>query len=193
MISENAVSDFIGVLGERAPNIETIVDAPADPKGETFIDVKAGSFSTEVSYRPAFGFGIYIKNGTFGQRPDEVFRHADKAVTRVLQLRDAFEREGTIGQLTLAEMQILVGPTQDQIAETESYFKQIVTLLEKVQQLIQEMEKIQKRTDKQVSVEEDLRAEIFVSRIRAMGGRLEMNVVFDDMEARLELPLELNK
>jgi len=162
MTSENAVSDFIGVLGKLAPGVEATVDAPCDPNGETFIDVKAGNFSTEVSYRPAFGFGIYIKNATFGQRPDEVFRHAGKAATRVSQLRDAFEKYGTIKQLTIADMSVLVG-----LGDAPEVQKKEIFL-----------------SDQQVSALGKI-----ASHIHAMGGRLEMSVVFDDMEARLELPL----
>jgi len=112
-----------------------------DAKGETFIDIKAGSFSTDVSYRPASGFGVYIKNGTFGQRPDEVFRHADKAALRVSQLRDAFEKDGAIKQLTLAGMQVLLGETDIRKTETFLNVRQILMLLHEIEKSVQQTEK----------------------------------------------------
>jgi hypothetical protein len=187
MISENAVSDFIGILEKLAPGVETSVDTPSDPNGETFIDIRLGAFSTEVSYRPAFGFGIFIKEGIFGQRPDELFRHADKAATRIMQLRNTFEKDGSIKQLTLADMQVLLGVTDVRKAETFLNVQQVLMLLHEIGKSVQQTEKTEELFQE---IEKNLRVETFASRIQAMGGRLEMSVVFDDMEARLELPLD---
>ena len=76
------VQAFVRQLSDLLPSIRTTVDSPAVPEGETFIDIVDGEFATEVSYRPMFGFGIYVTPVTYGQRPDELFRSAQKAAQR---------------------------------------------------------------------------------------------------------------
>ena len=166
-MAEETVQTFIAALSELAPNARVTVDAAASPEGETFIDIADGEFFTTVSYRPAFGFGIYVTPSAFGQRPDEVFRSAQKAARRILQLRDTFEKDGVVKHLTLHEMRILAGFTQVEVA----------TALDVKQPSVQ---RIERRGNVQI--------ETLARHVSAMGGRLEMSVVFDDMEARLNLP-----
>ncbi|UPT92446.1 helix-turn-helix domain-containing protein (plasmid) [Bradyrhizobium barranii subsp. apii] len=142
------------------------MDEAESEGGESFIDISDGDFRTEVSYRPNFGFGIYVTTGVFGQRPDEVFRNAAKAAKRIGQLRESFFRDGVLRHLTLVEMRVLTGLTQVDVANA----------LDIKQPSVQ---RIERRGNVQI--------ETLARHIHAMGGRLEMSVVFDDMEAKLEL------
>jgi DNA-binding XRE family transcriptional regulator len=157
---------FLRALHEVAPGISSKIDAPSDPKGETFIDLVEGSFSTEVSYRPDVGFGIYVSDPTFGQRPDEIYRSAAKAAQRIKQLRVSYENGGLVTYLTLAEIRQLMDLTQEKVAATLAIKQPSV-------------QRVEKRGNVEVMT--------LARHVRALGGRLELSVVFDDMEARLEL------
>ena len=161
-----SVDDFLDALGEAAPGVGAQVDPPSDPKGETFIDLSDGEFATEVSYRPEVGFGIFVSERTFGQRPDEIYRSAAKAAQRIAQLRATFASAGAITYLTLSEIRQLMDLTQEEVAE-ELAIKQ------------PSVQRLEKRGNVEVMT--------LARHVRALGGKLEMSVVFEDMEARLEL------
>lgn len=162
----DTLESFLAALHETIPAMIARVDSPDDPNGETFIDLSCGRFGTEISYRPDSGFGIFISEGAYGQRPDEVYRSASKAAQRIEQLRVSFETGETPTYLSLAEMRQLMELTQERVAETLAIKQPSV-------------QRIEKRGNVEVTTLERF--------VRAMGGRLEMSVVFDDMEARLEL------
>ncbi len=143
------------------------VDSPSDQSGETFLDIAKGDFITQVSFRPNLGIGIFISEATYGQRPDEVYRNAEKAANRVEQLYRQFEKSGSVGYLTLLDMRKLNKFSQVELAEALAIKQPSVNRIEK---------------------RENVKFETLVKLIAAMGGRLEMRVVFDEMEARLELP-----
>ncbi|WP_051462971.1 helix-turn-helix domain-containing protein [Bradyrhizobium sp. URHA0013] len=165
-MTSQLVEAFVSALRDLAPDAKIAVDEAESEGGESFIDISDGDFRTEVSYRPSFGFGIYVTPGVYGQRPDEVFRNADKAAKRIGQLRESFSRDGVLKHLTLVEMRVLSGLTQVDVANA----------LDIKQPSVQ---RIERRGNVQI--------ETLARHIHAMGGRLEMSVVFDDMEARLEL------
>jgi DNA-binding XRE family transcriptional regulator len=162
----DSLDAFLSALSEVAPGISAQVDAPSDPKGEAFIDLVDGNFNTEVSYRPDVGFGIYVSDPTFGQRPDEIYRSASKAAQRIVQLRESYENGGLIKHLTLAEIRQLMDLTQEKVAAALAIKQPSV-------------QRIEKRGNVEVMT--------LARHVRALGGRLELSVVFDDMEARLEL------
>ncbi|QDF41311.1 XRE family transcriptional regulator [Bradyrhizobium symbiodeficiens] len=165
-MTAQSIEAFVKNLLELAPNAKINVDEAEADGGESFIDISEGDFRTEVSYRPNFGFGVYVTPRAFGQRPDEVFRTADKAAKRIWQLRESFLKDGVLKHLTLVEMRVLTGLTQVDVANA----------LDIKQPSVQ---RIERRGNVQI--------ETLARHIHAMGGRLEMSVVFDDMEARLEL------
>ena len=157
---------FLRALHEVAPGISSKIDTPSDPKGETFIDLIDGNFSTEVSYRADVGFGIYVSDPALGQRPDEIYRSAKKAAQRIMQLRESYENDGRITYLTLVEIRQLMDLTQEKVAAALAIKQPSV-------------QRIEKRGNVEVMT--------LARHVRALGGRLELSVVFDDMEARLEL------
>jgi len=162
----DSLDSFLVALRATSPGMDAQVDAPSDPTGESFIDLSDGDFATEVSYRPTVGFGIYVSDRIYGQRPDEIYRSASKAAQRILQLRESYKNGGLITHLSLAEMRQLMGLTQEKVAEALAIKQPSV-------------QRIEKRGNVEVVT--------LARHVRALGGRLEMSVVFDDMEARLEL------
>src|SRR5882672_4445621 len=127
----DSVDTFLRMLRRAAPGVRAQVDTPSDPKGETFIDLSDGEFSTEVSYRPEIGFGIFVSERTFGQRPDEIYRSAPKAAQRIAQLRETFTNGGAITYLTLAEIRQLMDLTQEKVAEELAIKQPSVQRIEK--------------------------------------------------------------
>lgn len=162
----DSLDAFLTILRELIPGIVAQVDAAAEPAGESFIDIDDGDFSTEISYRPDVGFGVYVGDRIFGQRPDEIYRSATKAARRVAQLSESFKKDGLTTHLTLSEMRELVGLTQAKMAETLAIKQPSV-------------QRIENRANVEVMT--------LARHVRALGGRLELSVVFEDMEARLEL------
>jgi DNA-binding XRE family transcriptional regulator len=162
----DSLDAFLRALSEVAPSARAQIDAPIDPKGETLLDLSDGTFSTEVSYRPDVGFGIFVSDSKYGQRPDEIYRSASKAAQRIVQLKESYEHAGLTTYLTLAEIRQLMDLTQEKVAEALAIKQPSV-------------QRIEKRGNIEVLT--------LARHVRALGGRLEMSVVFDDMEARLEL------
>lgn len=166
---QDQIIAFSELLNKLKPQLNIVVDAPDDAKGEYFIDISdEGNFSIEVSYRLGYGFGFYVGNATYGQKPDEVFRTTNRAAQRVLQLLGIHKTSGTMRPLTLVDMRELLGLTQVQVAIALSIKQPSV-------------QRIEKRGD-------NVQVDTIAKHIQAMGGRLEMSAVFDDMEVRLELP-----
>jgi hypothetical protein len=98
-----------------------------------------------------------------GQASD---RSAAKAAQRIVQLRDSYANVGSTTYLTLAEIRQLMDLTQESVAAAQAIKQPSV-------------QRIEKRGNVEVMT--------LARHVRALGGRLEMSVVFDDMEARLEL------
>lgn len=161
------VNDFIRILKTAFRNALIEVDAAETPSGESFITISIGNFQTEVSYRKEAGLGLFHSPATFGQRPDEIFRSAEKAARRIGQLHHSFEQSGVVKPLGLTQIRQLVGATQGEIAAALSIRQPSVQRAEK---------------------RENVQLETLANYVHALGGRLEMSVVFPDMEARVELP-----
>lgn len=162
----DSLDAFLRALRQVAPSATAQIDAPMDPKGETFLDLSDGTFSTELSYRPDVGFGIFVSDSKYGQRPDEIYRSASKAAKRIVQLKESYEQAGATTHLTLTQIRQLMDLTQEKVADALAIKQPSV-------------QRIEKRGNVEVMT--------LARHVRALGGRLEMSVVFDDMEARLEL------
>ena len=157
---------FCQKLQACAPKLKVYIDSPKDPDGEIFLDIASTNFSTSVSYHPKVGFGFSISEGAYGSRPEELYRNPEKSAVRVRQLLEQTAMGDEPHGLTLPEMRALIGVTQSQIASR----------LDIKQPSVQRFEKRQ-----------NLRLDTLAGYVGAMGGRLEVNVVFDDMEVRMNL------
>lgn len=167
MSIDDNIEEFTNELRLLDTEFLVELDSPDDVRGEHFIDIARGAFSTEVTFRLGFGFGVFVSDGVFGQRPDEVFKSPKKAAARIDQLKSSFLKDGHISPLGLAEMRGLSGLTQVELAERLGIAQSSVN-------------KAEKRGNPKL--------ESIAGYIEAMGGRLETRVVFGDMEARLNFP-----
>lgn len=71
-----------------APDVTTSVDAPADPMGHWFLDVRLGEKHVTVEWRPRlgqFGLGLSPDPG-YGEGPDEICDDVGQAARRVVEV-----------------------------------------------------------------------------------------------------------
>lgn len=162
-----AVARFIERLQEIEPAVNVAVDPPENASGETWIDISRDRFSTSISFRPGFGFGVYVTSDAYGEGPDEIFQSPEKTARRTVQLLQHTSTGSGPQPLTLAEIRSLAGFTQVQVADALSIRQPSV-----------------QRTEQRGNI----RLETLASYVEAMGGRLETRLVFDDMEVRLHIP-----
>ena len=74
-------------LESRLPGITAVIDRPIDRKGPWHLDLSFKQREVAVEWRPDHGFGIGFRPASgYGEGPDEVLEHAEKAEDRVLEL-----------------------------------------------------------------------------------------------------------
>lgn len=142
------------------------IDPPATDIGEWFVDLQDGDWNSTVSWRPDRKFGLFTSHDGYGERPDEIFADADKAATRLSQMASRFRLSGETGSFTLKDIRQLMGGSQEAVA----------SLLGKDQG---EVSRLEKRSDAKLATIERY--------ISALGGRMSVQVVFDDFAGALAL------
>lgn len=162
-----AVSEFVAKAEARIPNFAVEIDAPDDQSAEWWLDVTCDGFHTSVSWRPSLGFGIFTSEAAYGDRPDELYRRATTAAHRVEQLCEQWKVSQFVAPLWLADLRNLIGASQTAIAAALFHNQPSVSRLEK---------------------REDVKLSTLVSHVQAMGGRIEMRVHFDELDAVIALP-----
>jgi hypothetical protein len=138
------------------------VDKPRDPKGEWWFDFKLDAFKTSVVWRQAQGFGVFTSEGSYGSRPDEVYRTPDLVVRRLVQLVANWRSNASIGGLCLREVRTLVDKAQVDLAERLKVDQGAISRLEN-------------RSDTLIST--------LIAYVQAMGGELQIRVRFDQFDA----------
>src|SRR5690349_1364518 len=162
---QHRVKALIDALGN--PRAKWAVDAPDDPNGEWWIDISLDDFKTTVAWKPDRGFGIYVSDDhAFGARPDEIYREAELAAKRVLQL--AQRSKGDVAAMRLAEVRTLVGKPQTAVAERLCRDQGFVS-------------KVERQNDAKLST--------IKAYVEALGGEVVLYVRFDGFEANVDLPL----
>lgn len=141
------------------------IDAPADPAGEWWLDLKIDGFTTQVAWRPASGFGLFDADAGYGDRPSELYRHAEQASIRLAQLAAKHRANEATGGLSLREIRQLVGEQQVRLAERMNTDQAAIS-------------RVERRDDFKVST---LR-----SYVEALGGHVRILVDFESFEAPVE-------
>jgi hypothetical protein len=160
------VVEFSRVLAEVIPDVEVEIDRPADARGEWWIDIARDGFRSSVAWRPGHGFGVFTSPPSFGEKPDEVYRPPALAAKRLGQLADQQQNSVEPAPLWLNEIRQLCNTPQTSLAEKLSRSQASISTFER---------------------REDIRISSLRSYLEAMGGRLEMRVVFDDFSANVEI------
>lgn len=106
-------------LRNRFPDLAAEVDAPADPRGPWFLDLRRerGAAPIVVEWRPDRGFGVSTP-GTeeYGLGPDEVYPNAKEAFERVVRLILSGGQTEPPPAVRLAELRQSRGISQQELA-----------------------------------------------------------------------------
>jgi len=164
MSAEAEIQFFVECLRVTIPDIVVSIDEPENPNGESWIDIRCGSYPISISYRPRHGFGVYISADAYGERPDEVYRSAKTAAKRLTQICLEGRNGRPARHMTLGDLRRLHDKTQAALAES-MHIKQPAVA------------KKEKSTDQMLSA--------LATYVAALGGRVETRVIFDDVEAVL--------
>lgn len=160
------IAAFSQSLAAFIPTAEVKIDRPRDPSGEWWLDVVSDDFRTSVAWRPNQGFGVFTRPPEFVDRPDEIYQPPALAAQRLGQIRDHRTSSTESIPLWLHELRQLRGTAQTSLAETMSKSQAAISQLER---------------------REDIRLSTLRRYVMAMGGRLEMRVVFDEFSAAVDV------
>lgn len=161
-----AIRDLIDAL-KAETSLSYELDAPAQPSGEWWLDLEIGGLPVTLSWREAIGFGLYTRDerdAGLGDRPDEIYRKAGDAGLRLLRLAAESKGRRAPAQLGLRDVRHLVGKTQAALAKSLKTDQAGVSRLEA-------------RRDWKISTLKDY--------VAAMGGVLEVRVLFPSFEASI--------
>lgn len=84
----NPLEEVADFARRSVPGAEIVIDRPARPDGEWFLDAQVDGHVVTVQWRPAVGFGVSAsaEEAGFGEGPDEQFTDASVAARRVVEL-----------------------------------------------------------------------------------------------------------
>lgn len=158
------IQQFIDAVSARVPGSSIGVDSPRDPTGEWFIDVEKEGFKPHVAWREASGFGLFTAEEGFGDYPNEVYRKADLAATRVVQLYAEWQKSERVSPVRLAQLRQLLDMQQAELAAVLSLKQSAISRFEN---------------------RDDVKISTLNTYVMAMGGRLEMRVHFPDLDVSI--------
>lgn len=161
------ITEFIAAVSAALPGIVSSVDAPRDPTGEWFIDLAIGDFQTNVAWRPSFGFGLFTSEEGYGDYPNEVFRKAELAASRIQQLHFQWTSSRRLSPAWLPQLRQLIGIQQAEIAAAMALNQPAISRFEN---------------------RDDVKISTLTNYVTAIGGRLEMRVHLPDLDVSIDLP-----
>jgi transcriptional regulator with XRE-family HTH domain len=116
----NPIERLRDELAERLPDIAAEIDAPAEESGTWHLDVQPGGDRpwVAVEWRPDRGFGVSTPGpDDYGTKPDELYPNMKAALDRVVQLIQTGGRTSPPTAVQLAELRMLRGFSQPELAE----------------------------------------------------------------------------
>jgi len=167
MTRPKEISKFLDLLSREWEGVKIDIDSPRDPRGEWWIDIGDGDFQSHVSWKPAFGFGIFTsdKDDVFADRPDEIYRTSADACARICQMKTRWPETDRIHPMRLKDLRHIVGTPQVRLAAALQVNQAAVSRMEN-------------RGDMHISS--------LAEYIEAMGGELELRAKFEKFEVRIE-------
>jgi hypothetical protein len=159
---DNVLEQFRTNLLANIKNCEVDIDAPDSEAGNWWIDVHAGKKRLSLEYRPKKGFGVFDRDSSYGEGPTEVYRTANLAARRVVQLFAARKQDSA--SLTLKTLRELYGLQQVDVAQKIGVKQSAISRSE------------QRKEVKLGTIE---------SLVKAMGGTVEVRAHFPDSDVKL--------
>lgn len=160
----DSIHEFIEALQSEV-SVAYEIDAPSNPEGEWWVDLEIDGMRSNVLWTPTLGFGVFIDEGSYGTRPQEIYKKPAEASARILQLAAQWRRDSHLHPLGLRELRHLLGETQSGLAQTLSTDQARVSRVEAAR---------------------DIKVSTLINYLRAMGGRLELRAHFPSFEASIE-------
>jgi DNA-binding XRE family transcriptional regulator len=156
------VQRFRKLVFANVPGLKTVLDAPRDPAGYWFIDLRNGKTTLTIEYRPDEGFGIHRDGSAFGEHPQEFYRRPELAARRAIQLLRPARKK--VQRLTLKDLRELYDCSQ-------------VDLAKKVGVKQSAISRFEKRSEVKVGT--------LAAAVKALGGKLEIRAHFPDADVPL--------
>ena len=156
------VETFRKLVCANVPGLKTVLDAPRDPTGYWFIDLKNGKTSLTIEYRPDEGFGFHRDGSAFGEHPQEFYRRPELAARRAIQVLSPARKK--VQRLTLKDLRELYDCSQ-------------VDLAKKVGVKQSAISRFEKRSEVKVGT--------LAAAVKALGGKLEIRAHFPDADVPL--------
>lgn len=80
----NRFDIFIQKLQENFPDLLYDIDKAEVESGSSWLDIRSGSDTLTIEFKPSYGFGIYTGDQTtFGGGPNEIYRDEELAIKRI--------------------------------------------------------------------------------------------------------------
>ncbi|MFZ2871600.1 helix-turn-helix domain-containing protein [Zavarzinia sp.] len=159
--------DFPALVAEALPGAAVNVDQPSRNDGEWWFDIKLDGAETQVSWTSWRGYGVYLGEPGYGERPSETYGDARLVVRRLQQIVGNRNSGAVLTPMGMGQVRRLLGRTQADIAAALHIGQANVSRLEG-------------RANPTLG---SIRA-----LIEAMGGQLEVRAKFPDLDIPIALP-----
>ena len=160
------LNQFLKALAERLPASKPRVEEPRNPDGAYWLDIKVGRRTHTLEFRESQGFGLHDPDGTYGERPAEVYRDPLRAVRRIVQLARA---DRMIRGMGLKDLRELYGQSQVDLAVRAGVKQPAISRFEN---------------------RGEVKLSTLKAAIEALGGTLEVRAHFPDADVPLTITKE---
>ncbi|HWO22595.1 MAG TPA: helix-turn-helix transcriptional regulator [Kofleriaceae bacterium] len=157
----NPFGTILSIIESLFPDIKTAVTGPKQDDGVWSLEVDLADNSISVDWERGVGFGIStVRAESYGERPDEMYPDAITALARLITLLGLKQQTAPQTPIMLSELR-----------ERRSYTQ--AALAGKL--------KIRQPTLSAIEHREDVQVGTIRSFVEALGGKLELLAVFDDV------------
>jgi hypothetical protein len=144
------------------------VDRPLRADGEWWFDIGLGGQEIQVSWQVGRGFGIYLGEPGYGERPSEIYADPRLVARRLSQIGSGAESGAGPSPMGMGQVRRLLGQTQADLAKALRIGQANVSRLEgRANPTLGSMRAL----------------------VEAMGGTLEVRARFPDLDIPIALPL----
>jgi DNA-binding XRE family transcriptional regulator len=92
-------------LRQSFPDAQLVVSEPVAPDGVGFLDISRNGHVVAVQWQPKWHFGVSSpEEHGYGEKPDEVFRTAEEAAVRIVDLLNTRKKTEPPPEVTLREL-----------------------------------------------------------------------------------------
>ena len=160
MTPKKRIENLVRLIEEELPAVDVVVDAPASPKGDWFVDVEHGGQRFSVEYRPDLGFGLSsIPSDGYGEGPDEFLPDEASLIERLADLARLSERTEPQRVRLLQDLRSKRKVTQEDLADRLGVKQPTISKLER---------------------REDVNLSTLRRYVEALGGELRVTAKFSD-------------